>query len=253
MSPGLQQKIVYVGANSSSFDKARQEVAKLMDLEVKTKQIERLTERIGHERQTERDEEVEHYSSLPLTERKDQPKDVVAPSVAVVGVDGGRLQILERSTAKVTKKVVKRAIPMPAEEKAEALPAKVMEPAVPVLAEEKAEALPADEQHRGTHWREDKIAKYMTMDSEVQAEDPCPEVLKVFVNPARILKLTRELKTKKAAVGDSKQNWLPRRRWSKNRIKSFEKKPRRSSGKRPRWSRALRRRPSNPGRSLARW
>ncbi len=40
MSSGLQQKIVYLGANGKSFEKAREEVAELMDLEVDAKQID---------------------------------------------------------------------------------------------------------------------------------------------------------------------------------------------------------------------
>ena len=55
MSPGLQQKIVYFGANAGSFEKAHQEVAEGMDLLVDPKQIERLTERIGEARRIERD------------------------------------------------------------------------------------------------------------------------------------------------------------------------------------------------------
>jgi hypothetical protein len=59
--------------------------------------------------------------------------------------------------------------------------------------------LPADDQHRGTHWREDKIGLLMTMTSQERASDPCPEVPAAFVDPTRIAKLAQELKTKKSA------------------------------------------------------
>jgi hypothetical protein len=61
------------------------------------------------------------------------------------------------------------------------------------------EALPPDDQHRGTHWREDKIGLFMTMQSTEQACDPCPALPAAFVDPTRIAKLARELKTKKSA------------------------------------------------------
>jgi hypothetical protein len=114
-----------------------------------------------------------------LTERKDKPAGVVAPAVAVVGVDGGRLQI--RSAA--------AASPSAAAPSAEA-----------------AETLPPDDKHKGTHWREDKIGVLLTMTSEEKASDPCPQVPSAFVDPTRIVKLARELKTKKSANVDSAQH-----------------------------------------------
>lgn len=137
-----------------------------MEFEVDAKQVERITEGIGDARCAQRDAEVQAYLSLPLVERKGKPEGVTAPAVAVVGVDGGRLQIRSDTTA---------------------------------AAAGTEEALPAENGHRGTHWREDKIGLLMTMTSDVQASDPCPEVPRAFRNPTRIPSLTRELKTKKAA------------------------------------------------------
>lgn len=68
----------------------------LGDLEVPTKQVERLTQRIGAERCAERDAAVQDYLQLPLVERKEVPATVTAPDLAVVQIDGGRLQILDR-------------------------------------------------------------------------------------------------------------------------------------------------------------
>jgi hypothetical protein len=153
-----------------------------MDFEVTTKQIERLTERIGMERCAERDQEVECYQRLKLVERKDKPSDVTAPSLAVVGVDGGRLQIRDRRDSRGKKR------PTPTADTAGETD------------EGTDTSLPPDEKHRGTHWREDKIGVLMTMTSQVAASDPCPEVPKAFVDPTRILNLTRELKTKRSAA-----------------------------------------------------
>ncbi len=101
ISTALQAQLVYAGANLSSFELAHRAAAELMDLAVSTKQIERLTERVGRERCVERDAAVERYTSRPLVERKDQPPGVIAPAVVAVTVDGGRLQILDRSQKKI--------------------------------------------------------------------------------------------------------------------------------------------------------
>ena len=158
------------GTQNSSFAQGSADLLDYLSLEVDVKQVERVTERIGWERCAERDAEVTRYMSLPLVERKDKPTGVEAPEVAVVTGDGGRLQIChDRQTSTAT-----------GDTNAEA-------------------ALPPDDKHRGTHWREDKIGLLITMTSKAQECDPCPEVPAAFVDPTRIAKLARELKTKKSA------------------------------------------------------
>lgn len=89
----MQQKIVYAGVQSTSFQKASDHLAELADVNVKPKPIERLVHRIGQERVEQRDSATLAYQQLPLME-----KDRVAnperpsPAVAMVSVDGGRLQ-----------------------------------------------------------------------------------------------------------------------------------------------------------------
>jgi len=168
----MLHKIVHAGVTSGSFEQGSEDLAVLAEVEVPAKQVERVTRRIGHERQTERDQEVEAYQRLPLVARKGVPENVPAPEVAVVGSDGGRLQILERGA------------------EAEA-------------AEE--EALPAEEGRSGRHWREDKIGLLMTMSSAESAHDPCPDIPEQFVDPTRILKLARELKKQALPAQDGLQ------------------------------------------------
>jgi hypothetical protein len=158
-STAMLDKIVYAGTMSRSFKQASKDLAKLAEVEVPTKQVERVCQRIGNERVAERDETVAAYQKLPLTKRKETPVGVTAPDLAVVGCDGGRLQILERTGTKV-----------------------------------EAEEASAEDGRRGKHWREDKIGLLQTMKSEVFASDPCPEIPEGFVDPTRILKLARELK-----------------------------------------------------------
>lgn len=163
---------MHAGTSNGSFVQGSVDLAEYLDLEVDPKQIERVTKRIGVERCAGRDAAVERYLALPLAERKDKPADVAAPALAVVSVDGGRLQIRSDHTAAAAAGVDEAA-------------------------------LPPDDKHRGTHWREDKIGLLMTMTSVEQHSDPCPSIPAAFVDPTRIAKLTRELKTKKSASVDS--------------------------------------------------
>jgi hypothetical protein len=186
LSPQLQYKIMFAGTNNPSFQQGRAALAELMDLEITAKQVERVTEQFGWERCAERDTAVEKYLSLPLTERKDKPKGVAAPVVAVAGADGGRVQIRDDSWLSQKESAG---------------------PAAETAAEtEDVGALPPDDKHRGTHWRENKIGLLMTMTSEAQDSDPCPEVPAAFIDPTRIVKLTRELKIKKSANVEQSQH-----------------------------------------------
>ena len=160
----MLDKIVYAGTMSRSFEQASKDLRKLAEVEVPPKQVERVCQRIGAERVTERDEAVAAYQKLPLIERKAVPTGVTAPDLAMVGCDGGRLQILERTGAAV----------------------------------EAEEMDAAAEGRRGKHWREDKVGLLQTMKSTVCASDPCPEIPECFVDPTRILKLARELKKQSA-------------------------------------------------------
>jgi hypothetical protein len=93
-SPRMQQKIVYAGVESVSYQKASDHLAALSDLGVKPKPVERLVQRIGRERIDQRDAAVAAHQRLPLMAR-----DAVAdperpcPAVAMVSVDGGRIQL----------------------------------------------------------------------------------------------------------------------------------------------------------------
>jgi len=90
----VQQKIVHAGVNSLSYQQASRDLAELADLKVGPKPVERLVRRIGQERVDQRAQAVAAHQRLPL-----MAQDVVAdpnrpaPSVAMVSVDGGRMQI----------------------------------------------------------------------------------------------------------------------------------------------------------------
>lgn len=153
----MQEKIIYAGVHGRSFRQASESLHMLADLEVPTKQVERLTERIGEERLAERKAAVAAYQALPLAEKHTSPAEAAAPSVAAVMVDGGRLQIRDAT-------------------------------------DEPDATTGAEETQRRGHWREDRVGLLLAMESEASAVDPCPEIPEHFVDPTRILKLARELK-----------------------------------------------------------
>jgi hypothetical protein len=154
--------IVYAGTQLTSFAQGSAALEALGGLNVATKQVERITEKIGQERVEQRNEAVQAFVALPLMDRCKSPVANPPPesNVATVMMDGGRLQILDRS---------KRDSDL-------------------------AEAADDDPPERNGHWREDKIGLLMTMTSKVSADDPCPEIPENFIDPTRIFKLAREIK-----------------------------------------------------------
>ena len=149
-------------------------LAELADLDLDKKQTERVTEGIGQERLVERAACVAAYQELPLVEKFAVPAGVTAPELAVVMVDGGRLQILERS-------------PPPAPDSAGVADGWEEETAT----------------NRKGHWREDKVGLLLSMKSAVASSDPCPEVPPSFVDVVRLPKLVRELQKNVKQAADA--------------------------------------------------
>jgi hypothetical protein len=165
--------IVYAGTKHPSFGQGSEALAEMAGLAIPEKQVERVTKRIGHERVSERDREVQAYLALPLMEKVRSPIDQPV-DLAVVEMDGGRLQIFDR-----------RNITAPASEEG----SQTQGIGLPDREDDE------EEEPRQGHWREDKIGVLMTMTSEVSVTDPCPEIPEHFVDPTRILKLVRGIKS----------------------------------------------------------
>ena len=208
-------KIIYAGSNNTSYQQAQADLDHLAELDLSDKQVRRLCKRIGDERVDERDAAVAAYQALPLVERKSAPAGVVPPAVVAVSVDGGRVQIFERppgatvgppqaaAAASVPEPQVVAAAtgaspagPAPPGPEPASAPADdgQLPPTVAEVAGAAAGAEEEDEERRGRFWREDKIGVLLTMQSEASAHDPCPQIPKTFLHPARMTKLVRELK-----------------------------------------------------------
>jgi hypothetical protein len=95
VSPAVLRKVVYAGANATSFRQASEDLYEEAELTISEQRIMRATKRIGAERVVQREAEIEHWEQLPLPEQQGSPREQV-PAVAVAEMDGGRLQIRER-------------------------------------------------------------------------------------------------------------------------------------------------------------
>ena len=148
-------------------------------MNVTQKQVERLTKRIGQERVDQRESQVAAFLKLPLMEKVSSPV-AHPPDLAVVSMDGGRLQILDRRPS---------SVPEPSATARD----ETLEAGSPTETSEAEQKLEPS-QDRGGHWREDKIGLLMTMTSQESSKDPCPRIPETFVNPLRIAKLARAIK-----------------------------------------------------------
>jgi hypothetical protein len=184
-SPHVLRKIVHAGAQNTSFASGSENLQVLAGLKIPEKQVERLTKSIGQERVAQRESQVQAFLKLPLMERV--AATAHSPNLAVVSMDGGRIQILDRHA--------------PAAEPSAADPGPRPAPASPPVPPE-SEGEADQDQRRHGHWREDKIGLLMTMTSEESSEDPCPNIPETFVNPLKIPKLVREINRGLAAGED---------------------------------------------------
>jgi hypothetical protein len=152
-SPCVQQKIVYAGVATTSYEQASRHLTALAELTVEPKPVERLVQRIGQERIDQRDAAVAAHQQLPLMD-----KDAVAdperpsPAVAMVSVDGGRIQVRREPGAE-----------------------------------------PEPQADRTRHWRESKVAVLETYSHEVHHEDPDPDVPRCFLDLKRTAEVVRGL------------------------------------------------------------
>ena len=162
-SPRVQQRVVHAGVNGASFQQASLDLAEMSDLKIAPKPIERMVKKIGRERTDQRDAAVATHQRLPLMSKDDANPRHSRPSVAMVSVDGGRLQI--REGASVPKKK----------------PSQDSEPA------------PRQDSEQDSHWRESKVSVLETYLSDVHEFDPDPDVPRCFLDLKRARELVRGL------------------------------------------------------------
>ncbi len=87
-SASLLGKIEYAGANEVSFGVASAALARLADLPISAKHVERVSERLGRERAGQRDADVASLKAGRLKPLRAEPPQVVA-----VHLDAGKVQV----------------------------------------------------------------------------------------------------------------------------------------------------------------
>ncbi|MGB3012486.1 MAG: hypothetical protein WBB54_14145 [Mycobacterium sp.] len=95
-TPGMLKKVVHAGSQSASFAAATKDLETLAEVKVSRERVARWTKRTGQERIAHVDTAAAQYEALPLPARRKSPTDQV-PQVACVMMDGGRIQIRDRS------------------------------------------------------------------------------------------------------------------------------------------------------------
>jgi len=158
LSPALLKKVVYAAACSTSFRQASEALRVLAEVNVSSQRVRRAAERVGEERVAQSRAAAEAYQRLPLPVQQQSPGEQT-PQVACIQTDGGRMQIRPRDVA----------------------------PNAP-----RAGGSPG--QRQTNWWRETKVGCLLSMTSQTHAQDPTPTIPEVFVDPARMAKITREIK-----------------------------------------------------------
>jgi hypothetical protein len=87
-SPSVLRKVVRSAAREPSFREAAEAVAELAEVTISGRQLDRIAREVGEQLRSERDEQVDRFQAGTL-----EPRVAARPALAVVEVDGGRLQI----------------------------------------------------------------------------------------------------------------------------------------------------------------
>lgn len=99
VSPKVERKMVYAGANTSSFQSASNDLKHLAEIEIKSERVRRATVRNGNARCELARLLSEAFTAKSIPEQRRGPTGKTPPKLAVVMSDGGRYQRLDRSAA----------------------------------------------------------------------------------------------------------------------------------------------------------
>jgi hypothetical protein len=92
VTPGVLQRVVWAGANLSSFAQASTALEVLAGIKLSPKQVRRVTQQLGQDRVAERQQQVTTFREQPLMERVTSPANAPPVELGVVQLDGGRYQ-----------------------------------------------------------------------------------------------------------------------------------------------------------------
>jgi hypothetical protein len=154
----LQRKIVAASTEGRSYEEASRLLGELTEVEVSTKQCQRVTQRIGRARLAQRDKRWEAFEQLPLPQQRTPPVDAPANDwsgrVAAVLIDGGRAQLRDERWGTPPK--------------------------------------PGEKKRRW--WREPKAACVATFLGRPHDRDPLPEIPACLLDPLWVVPRVNEIK-----------------------------------------------------------
>ncbi len=196
--------MIRAAVRNGSYREGSQELLESAELRIDPKKLERAVRRIGGERLEQRDAEVEAWKGLTLPlQQRGCPGGKIAPRVAVVQFDCGRMLIRERgsqSAASANGAGENASQENAAEQVATALAEQEADCEALVQADEEgaSNTIPGDknmaeESSRSRYWRDDKVGVLLTMLSEEHESDPCPDIPATFLDRQRTPKLVQEL------------------------------------------------------------
>jgi len=151
VTPKLLQKMIWAGANLSSYEEAAESMQELAEQPISARRIRRQVTAIGQGRIAEREQQVESLKTMTFSDRRSGSSARKAPDLAVVMMDGGRYQRRDH------------------------------------FGQEKV----PEERTRHKHWRESKVGCLLSMKSDTHASDPCEEIPDCFVHATVVREIAK--------------------------------------------------------------
>lgn len=151
MTPKLLQKLIWAGANLSSYKEAAEAMEELAEQPISARRIRRQVESIGEARVAQRERQVESLKKMTFSERRSASSDADAPQLAVVMMDGGRYQRRDHFGE---------------------------------------QNLP-EETRRRKHWRESKVGCLLSMQSDTHPSDPCQQIPDCFAHASVVREIAK--------------------------------------------------------------
>jgi len=154
-TPKLTEKIVWAGSNLGSYAMAEGAALQLAEQAISARRIRHQVGQVGVARLIERREAVEALKAIDLPSRRKGSRRREAPRVAVVMMDGGRYQRRDHFAARGERR--------------------------PRAAQDVAP----------THWRETKVGCLLSMTSDVETDDPCPQIPDDFAHASAVREIAK--------------------------------------------------------------
>ena len=151
VTPKLLQKMIWAGANLSSYEQGAESMQELAEQSISDRRIRRQVTVIGQARIAEREQQVESLKTMAIPTRRTGTSAAEAPELAVVMMDGGRYQRRDR------------------------------------FGEENS----PEDAARHQHWRESKVGCLLSMASDTPTSDPCEQIPDCFAHATVVREIAK--------------------------------------------------------------